>query len=290
VNLSEPLNELASQADREPWDDYSKDSLAKLFGVQEIYPEEHGAAKDSPALQDFLLKYKSVENLCQGLNTSLERGISGSDLQARIEKYGNNKPVEKSLRTVWDMVKECLSDTILIILMVATAISLPCGYYQSGPVGMVDGFSIFIAIIIIVCITVGNELVKQKQFQELEAKSDSAETIVLRNGIKETIDSSDLVVGDVVYLELGKAVPADCIVFQSSDLFINETAMTGEAETREKKPINDETRELHPCPFALKSTLIEQGNGKAVVCAVGPNTQIGKTEMMLMADQDDTPL
>jgi magnesium-transporting ATPase (P-type) len=112
------------------------------------------------------------------------------------------------------MIKECLSDTILIILMVATVISLPCGYYQSGgPIGMVDGFSIFIAIFIIVCITVGNEKVKQKQFQELEAKSDTAEVIVLRNGIKETIDANDLVVGDVVYLELGKAVPADCIVF-----------------------------------------------------------------------------
>lgn len=63
------------------------------------------------------------------------------------------------------MVKECLSDTILIILMVATAISLPCGYYQAGgPIGLVDGFSIFIAIIIIICITVGNEKVKEKQF------------------------------------------------------------------------------------------------------------------------------
>jgi hypothetical protein len=48
--------------------------------------------------------------------------------------------------------------------------------------------------------------------------------------------------------------------------------MTGEAETREKKPINSETRDSHPCPFTLKSTLIEQGNGKAVVCAVGCNT------------------
>lgn len=78
---------------------------------------------------------------------------------------------------------------------------------------MVDGFSILIAVVVIIAVTVGNDKVKQKQFQELEAKSSTAESIVTRNGKTETIDADTLVVGDVVHLELGKAIPADCIVF-----------------------------------------------------------------------------
>jgi Ca2+-transporting ATPase len=92
---------------------------------------------------------------------------------------------------------------------------------------------------------------------ELEAKSDVAECIVTRDGALVTVTAHDLVVGDILTLETGKAVPADCLVFQSSDLAVNEVSLTGEPITISKVPIDNAKDEKNPCPFALQSTLIE---------------------------------
>jgi Ca2+ transporting ATPase len=132
------------------------------------------------------------------------------------------------------MIKECFDDTILKILIVATIVSLITGGIQDGALGLVDGFSILIAIVVIVAVTVGNNLVKERQFQELAAKSDKADAIVMRGGELMTIDAADLVVGDIITLELGKLVPADCVVIDAADLSCNESAMTGEPDARKK--------------------------------------------------------
>lgn len=132
------------------------------------------------------------------------------------------------------MIKDCFEDTILRILVVATIVSLITGGIQDGALGLVDGFSILIAIVVIVAVTVGNNMVKEKQFEELAAKSGAAEAIVMRGGDLMTISTDDLVVGDIVIIETGKAVPADCVVFESNDLSCNESAMTGEPDARKK--------------------------------------------------------
>jgi Ca2+-transporting ATPase len=112
----------------------------------------------------------------------------------------------------------------------------------------------------------------------------------MRAGELMTIDAADLVVGDIVTLELGKSVPADCVVIDSADLSCNESAMTGEPDARKKVAITAENYNDEPCPFVLKSSLIETGNGKAIVIAVGPLTFIGKTEALLSGGDEQTPL
>lgn len=96
-----------------------------------------------------------------------------------------------------------------------------------------------------------------------------------------TIDAFDLVVGDILILENGKNIPADCVLISSNDLSCDEASMTGESEARRKAPLTAENLMQKPCPFVLKSSLIETGNGKAIVCAVGALTQIGKTQALL---------
>jgi magnesium-transporting ATPase (P-type) len=190
----------------------------------------------------------------------------------RKERYGNNKPEPRVAKSVWSMVKECFEDLILQILIVATVVSLITGYIQDGALGLVDGCSILVAIVVIVSVTVGNNLVKEKQFQELSAKSDKADAIVTRDGELITIDANDLVVGDIITLELGKCIPADCVLISSANLSCNESSMTGEPDARKKVELTDDNYNHMPCPFVLKSSLIETGNGKAIVLAVGPLT------------------
>ena len=80
------------------------------------------------------------------------------------------------------MIVDCFEDFTLRILIVATIVSLITGYIQDGLIGLVDGLSILIAIIIIVAVTVTNESIKQKQFAELQEKSSVTTAIVVRNG------------------------------------------------------------------------------------------------------------
>lgn len=100
----------------------------------------------------------------------------------------------------------------------------------------------------------------------------------------------DLCVGDLVIIEPGKTVPADCILIQSADMQANESSLTGETEIVYKQNCNHENYKSNPNPFLLQSTVIENGEGKAIVCAVGEKTQAGKAARTLDIQDDLTPL
>lgn len=94
----------------------------------------------------------------------------------------------------------------------------------------------------------------------------------MRNGVQVTIPTTDLVVGDIVKLEKGKEIPADCILISSNDMTCNESAITGEGIDLEKKPFEQCHSGSKATPFLLAKTLITNGNGVALVCAVGVRT------------------
>jgi P-type E1-E2 ATPase len=104
------------------------------------------------------------------------------------------------------------------------------GVIQNGFHGLIEGTSILISIVIIVAVTSVNNWIKEKQFQQLQRKSDVSSTIVIRGGITQTVSCEDLVVGDLIVIEPGKTIPADCILIQSDDMSVNESALTGETE------------------------------------------------------------
>ena len=98
-------------------------------------------------------------------------------------RYGKNVPLKRAIRTICDMIIECFDDTIMRILCVAAVFSMGIGIYKDGwSHGWIDGTSIIIAVCIIVIVTVANNWVKEKQFQELQSKSDVMTARVIRNG------------------------------------------------------------------------------------------------------------
>lgn len=88
-------------------------------------------------------------------------------------------------------------------------------------------------------------------------KQDVSTAIVVRDGIQTTISSEDLVVGDLVIIEPGKKIPADCILFSSIKMSCNESAMTGETIQINKSHVTQENYSSNPMPFLLQSTLVE---------------------------------
>ena len=178
-------------------------------------------------------------------------------------------------------------DFILKVLCVAAVVATVVGIYNDGfALGWIDGVSILVAIIIIIIVTVGNDLAKEAKFQELMQQSDFMQARVRRNDTMRTVDSEELVVGDLIELESGDTVPADCILVEGQDLATNEAQLTGEPEAMLKEALNNENYRHDPCPFLLQGSLVEDGTGKAIVLAVGDNTNQGKAGLSMNIEEE----
>lgn len=103
----------------------------------------------------------------------------------------------------------------------------------------------------------------------------------MRSGLIMTLDSEELVVGDVLIIPSGDTIPADCVIFKSFEFIANEASLTGEPEGEHKAAVDHENYHSNPNPFLLQSTLAETGNASALVLAVGKNTFSGKAERMM---------
>ena len=90
-------------------------------------------------------------------------------------------------------------------------------------------------------------------------RSDIMQARVRRNDAMRTVDSEELVVGDVIELEQGDTVPADCILLECTDLATNESVLTGEPEAMLKEALTNDNYRHNPCPFILQGSLVENG-------------------------------
>lgn len=111
--------------------------------------------------------------------------------------------------------------------------ALIIGVVQHGwKSGWVEGLSIFIAVTIIVSVTAGNNYIKEKQFQKLVSKANEEEIATFRgkDGTSTTVWNHELVVGDVISIQQGMRIPADCILISGTDISVDESSMTGEPE------------------------------------------------------------
>lgn len=158
--------------------------------------------------------------------------------------------------------------------------------------GWIEGTTIYMAVIVIISVTAGNNWIKEKQFQKLVTKANEDECACFRgrNGGTQTLSTTNLVVGDVIKIEAGMKVPADCIVIDGTDLATDESSMTGEPDNMEKVGITSDNFEYNPNPFMYAATLVISGQGTALVCAVGTNTQSGMAEEKLNIEEEATPL
>ena len=126
----------------------------------------------------------------------------------------------------------------------------------------------------VMVVTAVNDWKKEKQFRGLqEVIEDSKTYSVMRSGEVVEVSERSLVVGDVIILKYGDKIPADGILLRSSELQVDESSMTGENHLVKKSVEKD--------PLVLSSTKVMLGSGKALVTAVGKNSQAGDIQMLL---------
>ena len=176
--------------------------------------------------------YEDKERVLQSLG-SCEQGLSDAEAAARLERNGRDKLKEAKKESLLSRFFNQLKDPMIIILIAAAIVS--------GVVSVVEkeSFSDTIIIIAVVLLNavlgVYQESKAEKAIEALQAMS-SATSRVLRGGMVRLVKSEELVVGDVVLLEAGDAVPADCRIIESHSMKVEEAALTGESVPVDKAP------------------------------------------------------
>jgi magnesium-transporting ATPase (P-type) len=179
--------------------------------------------------------------------------------------------------------------------LVAATLTLIIGLSSEDEYKWVEGASIYFAVVLIALFTAGADYAKNKQFLKLHDEIKNEETSVIRGqyGLSQPAKVFDIVVGDVILIEAGMRIPADCVLIEGNDITVDEAYYHDGVETVIKKNIaTTENHLVNPDPFLLTKSLVQTGSGKAVVCAVGSHTQIGKflDEESLEEEQALTPL
>ena len=237
----------------------------------------------------------SAEDVLKEQSTSADAGLSTSDAQTRQAKFGPNKLKEEEKTPLWIRFFQQMADPMVIMLIVAAVISAVTGMIQ-GESEWADVIIIMAVVIINSALGVIQEAKSEEALAALQEMS-AAQSKVIRDGKQISLHSSELVPGDIVLLEAGDAVPADCRVLESASMKIEEAALTGESVPVEKHtdpialdgaddvPLGDRKNMCY-----MGSTVV-YGRGRAVVCGTGMNTEMGKIAGALNdAKEELTPL
>ncbi len=241
------------------------------------------------------------ENVLQELNSTRD-GLTSEEAEKRLAANGKNKLAAAKGKSIIRRFFEQLADPMTIILLVAAAISGGLAVYESfAHPGEGEGFADVIIILAVVLINavlgVYQESKAEKAIEALQEMS-AATSKVLRDGKIQIIHSEDLVVGDIIILEAGDAVPADARILENASLKVEEAALTGESvpvtkfidiinlkEGEKDVPLGDRKNMLY-----MGSTVV-YGRGTAVVTATGMETEMGKiADALASAEEGETPL
>lgn len=229
------------------------------------------------------MKYyrEKLTNIYQLLKTDPDRGIKDSQVIEIQKEKGFNKFDEEKKETVIQKIFHHLMDLTSLILLAAAAISLFLAISEGH--GFAEPIVILAIVIIDTILSIYQEMGAEKALEALK-KMNTHMTLVIRDGNKQSIDTAELVPGDILALEAGDMIPADARIIESINLKVEESVLTGEsvpvekdakAEIDEKAQLGDQLNML------FSGCLITNGRAKAVVVETGMNTEMGKIAGLL---------
>ena len=234
----------------------------------------------------------SADEIRKKINTDMYKGLTDKEVIKLRKKYGYNKLDEKKKESIFIKFISQFKDFMIIILLIAALVSAIVSYFE-GTKEYTDSIIIVVIVVINALIGVIQESKAEKSLEALK-KLSSPTSRVLRNGKTITIDSTLLVPGDIIELEAGNFVPADCRLISSYNLKIEESALTGETV-----PITKDAKVILPSNVALgdminmafSTTIVTNGHAQAIVTETGMNTKVGKIAKMIITDEaPQTPL
>ncbi len=234
-----------------------------------------------------------VKALLSKLNTNAENGLSAQEAKMRLEKDGPNALTEEKKPGLISKFFAQFKDFMIIILLLAALVSFIVSQTSPDSHGPVDSIVILLVVLVNAILGVAQESKAEKSLEALR-KMSAPSAKVLRGGKRDVIPASELVVGDVIYLDAGDLVPADARIIDCGSLKIEESALTGESVPVEK---HDENISADNLPLGDRknmvyaSTIVTYGRATAVVTSTGMDSENGKIAGAISGEKEElTPL
>ena len=233
---------------------------------------------------------KSINQALIDTNSSKD-GLSS--VQASERKVVNNQDEHIKRNSIAFKFMEQFADLMIIILLIAAAVSIAIGIINRTAGEIADGCIILAIVIMNAIFGVVQEHKAEKSLEALK-KLSQQEILVQRNGEKLKISTDELVVGDVIILEAGVILPADVRLIETHSLQIDEASLTGESNAVEKDSrvvCNDDAPLGERKNMAYKGTVVSFGRGRGLVVALGDETELGKIAKVIKENEKQlTPL
>ena len=232
------------------------------------------------------------EEVLKMLDTSRKSGLTKEEIANRRQKYGENKLDDKPKESLVVKFIKQFNDFMIIVLIIASIVSAGISYMQ-GENDYIDSIIIIAIVILNAIMGVVQEAKAEKSIEALKQMA-PPKAKVLRDSIENEINAEQLVPGDIILLEAGNYVPADCRLIESYNLKIEESSLTGETEPvlkdaemicKKDIPLGDQLN------MTFMASIVVNGHAKAVVTETGMNTKVGKIANMIIQDEaPETPI
>lgn len=204
-------------------------------------------------------------------------GITTNDAEQLLKQYGPNELNEKKKESLFSVFFSQFRNLLVILLILAALASLALG-------DVVDGIFILLIVILNALLGFVQEFKAEKAIEALKKMTVSS-VRVIRDGVEQKMDSKLIVPGDILVLEEGDKIPADCELIESIHMEVNEASLTGESVPVEKNIRDREKRKI------FLGTVVSKGRGKARVTATGMKTRFGGiAEKLSGMEDEETPL
>ncbi len=229
---------------------------------------------------------KTVDETLSYFRVSKDKGLDSDQIETMREKYGSNELIKQKSKSSLVILFEQFNDPVIYILVAAAILTYVVGHPKD---------TIVIAFVVVLNTLIGF-FQERKAADALKAlqKMASPKATVIRDGKKQSIQTTDVVCGDILVLESGVKVPADARLVETHNLSVNESMLTGEAFAVDKFP-NVEIGENVPLgdriSLIYSGTIVQRGRGLAVVTSVGYETEFGKiSQRVAEAEETVSPL
>jgi Ca2+-transporting ATPase len=234
----------------------------------------------------------SAEDVARTLGTDLRRGLTDDDAAARLSKYGRNELAAQAPVPAWRRFLSQFKNVLVILLLVATAVSAVLWAYERDSALPYEAIAIFAIVVFNAAMGFVQESRAEAAVTALRAMS-ASEAHVIRNGERRSVPAAELVPGDVALVEQGDTIPADARVVESTALQTAEAALTGESlpVSKDSAPITTDAPLADRENMIFSGTAATYGRGTAVVTATGMQTEVGRIAGLLRETvAEQTPL
>ena len=229
--------------------------------------------------------------------TKSHTGLTDAEVIESRSRFGANLLTPPKKAPWWKLFLEKFHDPLIIILLVAGALSIGISIYEyagldKGATVFFEPTGIFIAILLATGLAFIFEQKANREFAILNQVNDDEPVQVIRNGAATSVPKKDVVVGDILVLNTGEEIPADAELLEAVSLNVDESTLTGEPMAHKSTdPSQFDPEATFPTNHVMRGTKVMEGHGIARVTAVGDNTENGKVfEAAQIDDNVKTPL